>query len=55
MLRAIGRVIRAHAEQHYVETSTKLALPFNILTDPRFHQVKLTADKAVIRAIQADL
>lgn len=55
LLRAIGRVIRAREEQRCVETSSKPAVPFNILTDPRFQRVKLAANEAVMRAVQAGL
>jgi len=55
MLRALDRIICAHEEERFVETSSKSALPFNILTDPKFHCVKLAADEAVIHIVHGGL
>jgi len=42
-------------EEHYVETSSKPVVPFNISTDLKFQDIKLAADEVVIRVVQAGL
>ena len=48
LLRALEQIIRAQEEEHYVESSEQPKAHFNIMTDLRYHKMKLCMDEVVI-------
>ena len=55
MFRAMGRLIRAHQEQHILETHVQSAIKFQILTNVCYARAKLAADHAVNQSSKAGL
>lgn len=55
MLRAIGRLIRAHQEERVIQTSEQPASPFYIIADCRYRAVVVAANQACAKSVAAGL